>query len=52
MSNLIDLKSHPVDVMLNILLKDRTTEKNILFTTEAYENMDFTTEITKKNASE
>lgn len=48
MSNLIDLKSHPVEVVLNILLKDRTTEKNIIFATEAYENMDFTTEITKK----
>ena len=48
MSKLIDLKSHSVDIALNILLKDRTTEKNIIFATEAYENMDFTTEITKK----
>lgn len=48
MSKLIDLKSHPVEVTLNILLKDRTTEKNIIFATEAYEGVDFTTEITRR----
>lgn len=48
MSDLIDLKSHPVDMALNVLLKDRTTEKNIIFATDAYDNIDFTTGITKK----
>ena len=48
MSDFIDLKSHPVDMALNVLLKDRTTEKNIIFATDAYDNIDFTTAITKK----
>ena len=48
MSDLIDLKSHSVNTVLNLLLKDRTTEKNIIFATDVYDNMDFTTEITKK----
>ena len=47
MSNLVDLKSYPVNTVLDILLKDRTTNKNIIFATESYENIDFTTEITK-----
>ena len=48
MSDLIDLKSHSVSVSLNLLLKDRTTEKNIIFATDAYDGVDFTTPITKK----
>lgn len=48
MSDLIDLKSHSVNTVLNLLLKDRTTERNIIFATDIYENLDFTTEITKK----
>ena len=48
MSDLIDLKSHPVSVALNLLLKDRTTEKNIIFATDAYGGVDFTMPITKK----
>lgn len=48
MSKLIDLKSHSVNTVLNLLLKDRTTEKNIIFATDAYDNIEFTTEITKK----
>lgn len=48
MSDLIDLKSHSVNTVLNLLLKDRTTNKNIIFATDAYDNIDFTTEITKK----
>lgn len=42
MSDVIDLKSHSVSVALNLLLKDRTTEKNIMFATDAYEGIDFT----------
>lgn len=48
MSNLIDLKSHSVNTVLNLLLKDRTTNKNIIFATDVYSNINFTTEITKK----
>ncbi len=48
MSNLIDLKSRSVNIVMNILLKDRTTNKNIIFATDAYDNIDFTTQITKK----
>ena len=48
MSDLIDLKSHSVNTVLNLLLKDKTTNKNIIFATDAYDNIDFTTEITKK----
>ena len=42
MSDLIDLKSHPVSVALNLLLRDRTTEKNIIFATDAYDGVDKT----------
>ena len=31
MSELIDLKSYPVSVVLKELLKDKTTKKNIIF---------------------
>ena len=48
MSNLIDLKFRSVNIVMNILLKDRTTNKNIIFATDAYDNIDFTTQITKK----
>ncbi len=48
MSNLIDLKSHSVNTVLNLLLKDRTTNKNIILATDVYNNVAFTTEITKK----
>ena len=48
MSNLIDLKSHPVTIALNRLLKDRTTGKNIIFATDAYDVVNFTTPITTK----
>ena len=34
MQKLIDLKSHEVDLVLNVLLKDRTTEQNIIFATD------------------
>lgn len=49
MSDLIDLKSHSVQIALNLLLKDRTTGKNIIFATDAYDVVDFATPITKKN---
>ena len=52
MSNLIDLKSHSVSITLNLLLKDRTTEKNIIFATDAYDGVDFTMPITKKILSD
>lgn len=48
MSDIIDLKSHPVSIALNLLLKDRITEKNIIFATDAYDGVDFTMPITKK----
>ena len=48
MSDLIDLKSRPVNIALNRLLKDRTTDKNIIFATEAYDGVNFTTPLTKK----
>ena len=43
MPDLVDFKSHCVDISLNILLKDRTTEKNIIFATDAYDSIEFTT---------
>lgn len=48
MSDLIDLKSHQISAALNLLLKDRTTKRNIIFATEAYAGIDFTMPITKK----
>ncbi|MDD7764093.1 MAG: restriction endonuclease subunit M [Selenomonadales bacterium] len=48
MSDLIDLKSHRISAALNLLLKDRTTKRNIIFATEAYAGIDFTMPITKK----
>ena len=52
MAELIDLKSCPVKSVLGTLLKDRTTEKNIILATTMYENLDFTSEITKKLLSD
>lgn len=52
MAELIDLKSCPVKSVLGTLLKDRTTEKNIILATTVYENLDFTSEITKKLLSD
>lgn len=52
MSELIDLNSRPVKSVLGTLLKDRTTEKNIILATTVYENLDFTSEITKKLLSD
>ena len=48
MPNLIDFKAHSIDIALNILLKDRTTEKNIIFATDTYKGVEFTTAVTKK----
>ena len=48
MSDLIDFKSHRISAALNLLLKDRTTKRNIIFATEAYAGIDFTMPITKK----
>lgn len=48
MSDLIDLKSHRISAALNLLLKDRTTKRNIIFATEAYAGIYFTMPITKK----
>lgn len=36
MEKLIDLKSYPVNVVLNKLLQDKSTKKNIIFATDAY----------------
>ncbi|MBT8902001.1 restriction endonuclease subunit M [Lactobacillus delbrueckii subsp. bulgaricus] len=35
---LIDLDSYPVDTALSILLKDKTTKKNIIFATDIYDS--------------
>lgn len=52
MAELIDLKSCPVKSVFGTLLKDRTTDKNIILATTVYENLDFTSEITKKLLSD
>lgn len=39
MSALIDISTFPVNLVLDQLLKDRTTGKNILFATDAYEEL-------------
>lgn len=49
MAELIDLTSYPVKEVLSILLKDRTTEKNLIFATNEYDNFSFSAEITKEN---
>ncbi len=38
MEKLIQLKSSPVQATLDILLKDKTTKKNIIWATKSYEN--------------
>ncbi len=48
MQNLIDIKSHAVDVTMNILLKDRTSNDNIILATDDYKGYNFYTQITKK----
>ncbi len=48
MPDLIDLKSHAVSIALNVLLKDRTTDENIIFATDAYEGVGFDTPMTRK----
>lgn len=47
LNRLIDFTSPHVKSVLRTLLKDRTTGGNIIFATDAYENMSFTTEITE-----
>lgn len=44
---LIDLKSSIINDNINTLLKDRTTNKNIIFATSDYEGFSFSDEITK-----
>ena len=36
MSQLIDIRSYPVNKILNILLQDKTTKKNIIWATDTY----------------
>ncbi len=48
MINLINFESPPVSTALSMLLKDRTTGKNIIFATDAYEGIDFETPITPR----
>lgn len=48
MSDLIELDSHSVRTTINILLKDRSTAQNIIFATNAYDNINFDSHITKK----
>lgn len=51
LNNLIDLRYYPVERVLTQLLKDKTTKKNIIFATDAYEShgpvFDKLSEITK-----
>lgn len=47
MAGPINLKSSHVSKTLNALLIDRTTDRNIIFATDVYENVSFTTEITE-----
>lgn len=50
MIKLIQLKEYPVNIVLDRLLQDKTTKRNIIFATDAYKtekfNVDKTTEIT------
>lgn len=50
--NLIDLSSYPVNLVLDSLLKDKSTKKNIIFATDAYTESDASigekTQITSK----
>lgn len=48
MQKLIDLKSYEVALVLNVLLKDRTTDQNIIFATEAYTGFAFETMLVKE----
>lgn len=48
MTKLIDLESIPVKTVLRTLLKDKSTNKNIIFATDVYDGIQFTTQITEK----
>lgn len=48
MPDLIDLNSYAVSISLNVLLKDRTTDENIIFATDAYEGVSFDTQMTRR----
>ena len=39
MKRLINLKEYPVNVVLKILLEDKTTKQNIVFVTDSYEEL-------------
>ncbi len=47
MNELIKLKDYPVRYVLPALLKDKTTKKNIVFATDAYEGLDERDQITE-----
>ena len=47
MENLIDLRAYPVQGVLKLLLKDKATQKNIRFATDAYEGIAPEDEITE-----
>ncbi len=44
---LIDIKSYPIINVLKLLLQDKTTKKNIIFATDAYDGIDEKTQITE-----
>lgn len=48
MTKLIDFTSSNIKSVLKTLLKDRTTGQNIIFATDAYDNIEFATPITAK----
>lgn len=48
MTKLIDFTSSNIKSVLKTLLKDRTTGHNIIFATDAYDNIEFATPITAK----
>jgi len=48
LTKLIDFTSSNIKSVLKTLLKDRTTGQNIIFATDAYDNIEFATPITAK----
>lgn len=47
-SDLVNLKSYPITTVMDLLSLDRTTEQNIIFATESYDDFNFETPITSE----
>lgn len=52
MENVIDLNAYPVKNVLGLLLKDKTTKKNIIFATDAYSSLDYTIDVKSQMTEE